>query len=72
MSRPITVPRAVVLPSGPSSIRAGEAYARCGISRQVAHVWRRSGFPPSDQHNEIETASLARWLVERGAWVNWI
>lgn len=71
MARPITVPRTVTLPTAPQ-IGAGESYRRIGISRAVAHVWRRHGFPPSDRSHLIDTATLAAWLAARGTSIHWI
>lgn len=72
MARPITLPVRVVLPSGAAALRAGEAYARVGISRATAHIWRRHGFPPSDRRNLIDAAALAAWLTARGTSIFWV
>lgn len=72
MARPIALPARVVLPSGSAMLRAGDAYARVGISRATAHVWRRHGFPPSDRLSRIDTAALAAWLTARGTSIQWI
>ena len=71
MSRPITVPRAVVIPAG-TVIAAMETYDRLGISRQTASVWRRHHGFPATGPDGINTSALASWLVQRGATIEWV
>lgn len=56
----------------PGMVPAGEVHRSLGISRAVAHLWRRRGMPASDRRGRIDTAALALWLGERGVVVTFV
>jgi hypothetical protein len=56
----------------PGAMKAGDAHKALGISRGVALHWRRKhGMPASDRHGLIDSAALAKFLIERGTRIIW-
>lgn len=56
----------------PGAMKAGDVHKALGISRGVALHWRKHGMPASDRHGFIDSAALARFLIERGSRIIWI
>jgi hypothetical protein len=56
----------------PGAMKAGDAHKALGISRGVALHWRRKhGMPASDRRGLIDSAALAKFLIERGTCIIW-